>query len=279
MKSILKFAACALLIEIIIFVSCKKDPAATKDNQHPPVANAGQDVNVAQTSCSPSNVIQLNGSHSSDADDNISSYLWTKISGPSQITLSNSTTPILRLGSFVAGQYVFELKVTDAEGLSSKDTALVNIAGPGGEYDLDVTIDTSFIFIDSYEDCYYGPPCWYYDYTFIQGTSDFPPIGQLNFYASEYADTAISGNSQGTFMNLYTGNGNGPMVSGTCSISFKQLIEKGGGSFNGTFKAYGGSAQTCNQSIYDNLAPLTVTGNLDTTAHTISINIKGKIYF
>src|SRR5580765_2847260 len=122
MKLILKFAACALLIEIIIFVSCKKDPAATKDNHHPPVANAGQDVNVAQTSCSPSNVIQLNGSHSSDADDNISSYLWTKISGPSPITLSNSTTPILRLGSFVAGQYVFELKVTDAEGLSSKDT-------------------------------------------------------------------------------------------------------------------------------------------------------------
>jgi hypothetical protein len=97
MKLILKFAACALLIEIIIFVSCKKDPAATKDNHHPPVANAGQDVNVAQTSCSPSNVIQLNGSHSSDADDNISSYPWTKISGPSQITLSNSTTPILRL--------------------------------------------------------------------------------------------------------------------------------------------------------------------------------------
>ncbi|HEV8505490.1 MAG TPA: hypothetical protein VGQ53_08825 [Chitinophagaceae bacterium] len=277
MKSILKLAACALLVDIIIFVSCKKD--AVPNNHIPPTANAGPDKTVTLASCSSSSFIDLDGGSSTDPDNNINSYLWTKISGPSAASLSNYTAAIARLGNLLPGQYSVELKVTDAEGLSSKDTVLVNVTGPGGEYDLDVTINTNYTFYDNYEDCYYGPPCWYYDWITIQGSSNFPPTGQLNFYTSEYGDTATLGTSQGVNMNLYDGNGNTSAVWGTCSVSFKHLIEQGGGSFNGTLKADGGSAQACNQLIYENLPPLTVTGSLDTSTHTISIKIKGKIYF
>jgi hypothetical protein len=278
MKSILKFTAAAFLVVLVIFISCKKD-VTPKDNHLSPVADAGADMNINLVSCSPSNSIGLDGSHSSDPDNNITSYLWTKISGPATATISDPTSPIARLGSLSPGQYIVELKVTDAGGLSSKDTVLINITGPGQETDLDVTVNTNYTFYDNYEDCYYGPPCYYYDLITIQTVVDAPPIGQLNFYTAEYADTAISGATQSTNMSLYNASGNGSMVWGTCSVSLKQLIEQGGGPFSGTLTIDGGSAQQCNQNIYSNLAPLTVTGSLDTTTKSITIKITGKTYF
>ena len=279
MKSLIKVVACVLLVEIIIFVSCKKDAPERVDNHLPPVARAGTDTSIKLTSCASATFLNLDGSHSSDPDNNINSYLWRKISGASAATLSNYTSSVARLDNLLSGQYSIELTVTDAGGLSSKDTVVINVTGPIGEYDLDATIDTSYSFYDNYQDCYYGPPCWYNDLTTIQGRFNFPPIGQINFYASEYADTAISGHSQGTNMTLYTGNGNDLRAWGACSISFKHEIETGGGSFSGTFRVDGGSAQDCKPNILDNLPPLAFTGNLDTTAHAISIKIKGKIYF
>jgi hypothetical protein len=276
MKSILKFTACAFLVVFVIFTSCKKDETP-KDNHLPPVAKAGADVNINLVSCSSPNVIDLDGSHSSDPDNNISSYLWTKISGPS-VTISDPTSPSPRLSSLSLGQYAFELKVTDAGGLSSKDTLLITISGPGTLTDLDLTINTPYTFYNNYEDCYYGPPCYYYDLINIQSVIDAPPIGQLNFYTTEYADTAFGGATQSTNMSLYNANGNGNMVWGTSSLSLKQLIEHGGGPFSGTLTIEGGSAQVCGD-MYSNLAPLTITGSLDTTTQSITMNIKGKTYF
>ncbi len=277
MKSILKFAACIFLVGLVIFISCKKDETP-EDNHLPPVAKAGADMNINLVSCSSPTVIDLDGSHSSDPDNDISSYLWTKISGPS-FTISDPKSPKPRLSNLSLGQYALELKVTDAGGLSSKDTVLISITGPGQETDLDLTINSNYTFYDNYEDCYYYFPCSYYDLITIQTLADSPPIGQLNFYTSEYSDTAISGATQSTNVSLYNANGNGPMLWGTCSVSLKQLIEHGGGPFAGTLTIDGGSAEQCVQNIYSNLAPLTVTGSLDTTTKSISINIKGKTYF
>lgn len=277
MKSTLKFTACAFLVVFVIFISCKKDETS-KDNHLAPVADAGADQNVNIATCASGYVIDLDGSHSSDPDNDISSYLWTKVSGPS-VTISDPKSPKPRLSNLLPGQYALELKVTDAGGLSSNDTVLINITAPGQEADLDVTINTNYTFYNNYEDCYYGPPCYYYDLITIQMVVDAPPIGQLNFYTAEYADTAISGATQSTNMSLYNANGNGSMVWGTCSVSLKQLIEHGGGPFSGTLTIDGGSAQQCNQNIYSNLAPLTVTGSLDTTTQSITLKITGKTYF
>ena len=276
MKSILKLTACTLLVVFVIFFSCKKD-AASKDNHLAPVADAGADMTINLVSCSSPNVIDLDGSHSSDPDNNITSYFWTKISGPS-VTISDPRSPKPRLSNFSQGQYALELKVTDGGGLSSKDTVVVNVTGGGQEVDLDLTINTNYTFHDNYEDCYYGPPCSYYDYITIETTFDSSPIGQSTFYTYEMADTAVSGATQATSMTLYTNN-NTTMVWGTCSVSLKQLIEHGGGQFSGTLKIEGGSAESCGQLVYDNLSPLTITGSLDTTAQSLTIKIKGKTYF
>ena len=76
----------------------------------PPVANAGAD----QTITLPTNTITLNGNGSTDPDNNITSYAWTKISGPSSFNIANASAVQTQVTNLVAGVYQFELKVTDA---------------------------------------------------------------------------------------------------------------------------------------------------------------------
>jgi hypothetical protein len=89
----------------------------------PPVANAGAD----QTITLPTNTVTLDGSGSTDPDNNITSYAWTKISGPSSLSISNPNAVQTQITNLVQGTYQFELKVTDAGNLFVKDTILVNV--------------------------------------------------------------------------------------------------------------------------------------------------------
>ncbi len=271
MRKILSLLLISFFVGVAIFFSCKKS-----DHIVPPIAKAGGDTTLKLSSCTSPGTVVLDGSGSSDPDNDISGYLWTQISGTSSSIVYNSTSVKANAGNLLPGKYVFQLQVTDAGGLSSKDTKIVNVAGSELESNLDLTLSGSFTFLDNHEDCYYY--CSYSDYTYtIIPQFDFPPMGQFNFYAQEYADTASSSDVHTTNMSLYSDNSTG--VNGTSSINFKKLIQKGGGSFSGTLKIEQGSAQNCNQNIYTNLNPLTVTGSLDTTAHTISLTIKGKTYF
>lgn len=96
----------------------------------PPKADAGatQTVNAGQ-------LIYLDGTDSSDPDDNIDRYLWTQSAGDT-VTLSDPTG---NRPSFVAPEVdangatlAFELAVFDTEGLSSNDTCLVNVQSDSG---------------------------------------------------------------------------------------------------------------------------------------------------
>ena len=89
----------------------------------PPAANAGTD----QTIILPTNTANLDGSASTDPDNNINSYAWTKISGPSSFTISNANAIQTQVINLVQGVYQFELKVTDAGGLFSKDTTQITV--------------------------------------------------------------------------------------------------------------------------------------------------------
>ncbi|MEQ9415331.1 MAG: tandem-95 repeat protein, partial [Cyclobacteriaceae bacterium] len=84
-----------------------------------PIANAGVDKVLTL----PTNSITLFGS-GSDPDGSISSYMWSKQSGPASV-LTNETTPNLSLSGLVEGAYVFQLAVTD--NLSATSTDIVNI--------------------------------------------------------------------------------------------------------------------------------------------------------
>jgi N-acetylneuraminic acid mutarotase len=87
----------------------------------PPLANAGPDQAITL----PTNTINLNGSSSTDPDNNITSYAWIKISGPSSFNITNANAVQTQVSGLAQGTYSFELKVTDVGGLFSKDTMQV----------------------------------------------------------------------------------------------------------------------------------------------------------
>jgi dipeptidyl aminopeptidase/acylaminoacyl peptidase len=132
MKQILS----AVLLISMIFFSCKKEynerngnnaPGSNgrglKGPNRPPVANAGAD----QVITLPSNSVNLDGSASTDPNNNITSYAWTKISGPSSFTIANANAAQTQVTNLIEGVYEFELKVTDAKGLFDKDIMQVTV--------------------------------------------------------------------------------------------------------------------------------------------------------
>lgn len=88
----------------------------------PPVANAGSDQAITL----PINSISVAGS-GSDADGSISTYLWSKISGPTSFNIVNSISPVTDISSLVQGVYLFELKVTDNVGAIGRDTLKITV--------------------------------------------------------------------------------------------------------------------------------------------------------
>jgi hypothetical protein len=114
-----------LVSPILITIACKKETSCEgcKENNKPPIAIAGPD----QVITLPADSVLLDGKHSSDPDGIISSYLWTKISGPASFNIIKPSDSITKVKALVAGTYLFELKVTDNGGLSAKDTMEVTV--------------------------------------------------------------------------------------------------------------------------------------------------------
>lgn len=310
MKSLVKLSAHLFGIGLSLFLfTCKKDnpdnslrssssgnnsPGGSSQINLPPIANAGADVALNRTSCAPSN-IQLDGSKSSDPEHYNLLYEWTKLFGDS-CSLSDSNTKNATVSIPQAGQYAFELKVTDNKGLSSKDTVIINVSGSPqpaeanlgvnatGYYsfrvDKPLTVEDSMIngFICQVFGISPCPPPKRRARTSFVTFLDVATIGQFQLNVDETADTSVASNNHQTSISLSANNG-ASWVLGDCSVNFKQLIIQGGGSFNGTWQINYGSAQGCDRNIYTNLSPLTVSGTLDTTRHTVNVMLKGKTYF
>jgi hypothetical protein len=83
----------------------------------PPVADAGTD----QTIQLPVSQVTVNGSGSTDADGTITTYAWTKISGPSTFTITSPSSVSTTITGLVEGTYVFRLTVTDNDGGTDTD--------------------------------------------------------------------------------------------------------------------------------------------------------------
>jgi beta propeller repeat protein/parallel beta-helix repeat protein len=85
-----------------------------------PVADAGNDQ-----ICEPGQQVMLDGSESYDPDEeDVISYSWSQISGPS-VELLDPNTPSARFTPNVEGEYVFELIVNDGTDQSLPDTVTV----------------------------------------------------------------------------------------------------------------------------------------------------------
>src|SRR5262245_35981497 len=119
MKNILLLLMTVSIIGCIIFFACKKTPPIDK----PPVAKAGKDLLVDL----PVDSVTLVGNSSKDPDGTISSFLWTKISGPASFTITNPSAPNTTVKNLIQGVFHFELTVTDNEGLSARDTVFITV--------------------------------------------------------------------------------------------------------------------------------------------------------
>ena len=104
-------------------ISVAVNPAAQAKNNKP-VANAGSDASIAL----PVNKILLNGEASSDSDGLITSYTWTKISGPSQFHIAAAGKVSTSVTNLVEGTYIFRLYVKDNRKSSDDDTVQVTVA-------------------------------------------------------------------------------------------------------------------------------------------------------
>ncbi|HLO39061.1 MAG TPA: hypothetical protein VK173_11235, partial [Lacibacter sp.] len=96
--------------------------SATAPNR-PPVARAGQD----QTITLPVSNVLLDGSGSTDPDNNIIGYAWRNIAGPGFSLFSDPVAIKPDVSNLVVGVYKYELTVTDALGLFSTDTVQVTV--------------------------------------------------------------------------------------------------------------------------------------------------------
>jgi hypothetical protein len=141
-----KLSSSFLILSILlagIFISCKKESSLNgnqppssvergrppgKGKPSPPVANAGPDQTIILTT----NTVTLNGSASTDPNNDITTYLWTKISGPSSFAISNANAVQTQVTNLIEGVYQFELKVTDARGLINKDMVQITALPTGG---------------------------------------------------------------------------------------------------------------------------------------------------
>ncbi len=94
----------------------------------PPIANAGSDTTIVL----PANSVQLNGNRSTAPGGTIASYKWTKISGPSQYTFSDSTIVNPVVSNLIAGLYTFRLTVVNNKGTSAIDDINITVNSNGG---------------------------------------------------------------------------------------------------------------------------------------------------
>lgn len=108
-----------------------------------PVVNAGVD----QTFTIPLNSVTFSGS----ATDNntISSYLWTKLSGPT-VGLTNANTATLTLNNVVTGVYTFQLKTTDVLGGFGTDDVVITVNFPVNNYNFVKEIGVTVPGVTSY---------------------------------------------------------------------------------------------------------------------------------
>ncbi|MFT5661660.1 MAG: peptidylprolyl isomerase [Sulfurimonas sp.] len=93
-------------------------------NNKVPVANAGSDQNIYETS-----VVTLDGSLSSDADSNTLTYSWSITSKPSEsnATLSNSSVVNPTLNVDINGTYLLSVFVNDGTVNSAIDTVTITL--------------------------------------------------------------------------------------------------------------------------------------------------------
>lgn len=184
----------------------------------PPIANAGPDKIIIL----PEHSVTLNGKNSIAPSGNIKSYSWSKVSGPEGEAIESDQNPVTTVTNLVEGVYVFNLVVTDNNGLSASSNVSITVkaaplppvadAGP----DQTITLPTNHIILN--------------------GSSSFAGSGTIESYAwskesgpagssiesSGEPVTAVSNLTEGVYVfTLTVTNTNGLSSASTITITVK----------------------------------------------------------
>lgn len=117
------FLLSSLILVAISLVACQKENEPLESNK-PPVANAGD----AKSVLLPSDSVLFSGS-GTDADGKVVAYLWSQVSGPNSAVIVNPGSPSTWVKGLSSGKFLFQLMVTDDQGLTSSDTVSVSVGG------------------------------------------------------------------------------------------------------------------------------------------------------
>ncbi|MFT3700845.1 MAG: PKD domain-containing protein [Agriterribacter sp.] len=184
----------------------------------PPVANAGAD----QTITLPTNSVSLDGSASTAPSGTITSYAWTKVSGPSAGILANASTANASANDLVEGVYKFQLKVTDNNGATSTATITVTVkaaplppvANAGSAQTIVLPVDS--VSVDGSASTAPSGSIVSYAWTKLSGPAD----GVINNASS--ANTSITGLTEGVYQfELKVTDNNGATSTATVTVTVK----------------------------------------------------------
>lgn len=145
----------------------------------PPVARAGSNATITL----PVNSVQLDGSTSSDPDGTIASYSWKKLGGPASGTITNSTADKTTVTEYTLdGIYVYELTVTDNQGLSTSSNVTITVKAAANKTpvsnagaDITITLPANTVQLDGSASNDPDGTITYYNWTKISG----PAVGTI----------------------------------------------------------------------------------------------------
>ncbi len=161
-----------------------------------PVANAGSSITITL----PTNTATLDGTKSSDADGSISKYSWTMISGPNTPAATGATTASLSLSGLVAGQYVYQLTVTDNNGGSASAQVKITVVSPANKVpvanagtDQTITAPASSVNLDG--SASYDPDGTIASYSWVLKTG----TGSITISNGNTSKPSVTGLTPGTY--------------------------------------------------------------------------------
>jgi PKD domain len=126
----------ALSISLLLSFLSQNVLAQGQEQQQPPISNAGPDQTVNE-----GDIVILNGTGSFDPDGKIVSYAWgiedSDDEAPAVTLNGQNTSNATFTAATVAGgdvdSYLFELSVTDNDGLIASDAAKIVVAKGVGQ--------------------------------------------------------------------------------------------------------------------------------------------------
>ena len=122
MKKWMKFVLVIAVISVIFVAGCKDD--VTEPENVAPIANAGADQTVL-----PGALVTLDGSYSSDLENDELTYYWTSVDTSIVLSAVNIVNPTFT-ASVVAvdTDYIFQLIVNDGESESEVDEVIITVS-------------------------------------------------------------------------------------------------------------------------------------------------------